>query len=141
MDALDLFYSEEKPLNIADFNIFLQSSPPQITERTIYDYDVFNTSNRDNKLTRKKPKASEGCLNIRVYQLSNHRFRLYVLGKIKGKDLQLKKEIINSSPNNFIILSEKMRYTLAQSKNILKFYYQRSNLKSLEEHLVAFLPI
>jgi hypothetical protein len=141
MNAPDIFHSHEKPLNVADFNIFLQSSPPQIIEKTIYDYDAHNSDKDETNLLEQTHDTTEGRLNIRVCQFSNNKISLYILGKVQGKDVRLNKEVVVQSSNGFILLSEKVRYTLTQSKNILKLYYQRANLKSLEDHLIAFLPI
>jgi hypothetical protein len=65
---------------------------------------------------------------------------LHIFGTFKGQEYRYEKEI-NERISDFGLrsLNDRIKYVLLQSRNIMRRYYLNGNLKSLENHLMAFL--
>jgi hypothetical protein len=140
MKTFNLPLEEGKPLSIADFKLYLQSTPPSIQQRVINSVDKYILAqSKCFKITYNDAPVDEGYLNICVCRFSTGKYRLHMFGKINGHEIQREKEIVDHHNHGFGLLYEKIKYVLLQSRNILKTYYNNSNIKSLEDHLLAFL--
>lgn len=138
--AFELPINEGEPLEIVDFKVDLQASPPVIMEKVIDGVDnyILNQSNAL-KIVYKDASIDEGRLNIYVCKFKTGRCRLHIFGKINGQEFKSEKELSENSAKSQWILNEKIKYVLFKSRNILRLYYLNSNLKSIEDHLNAFL--
>lgn len=140
MNTFELPAEDGKPQTIADFKIYLHSSPPLIKERIINRTDSYITSQTGKyKIEYKDAPLGEGYLNICVIRAEKGTYHFHIFGKIKGAEFHKEKTISDSDKISFGFLYRKVRYVLLQSRNILRVYYTQSNLKSMEEHLMAFL--
>jgi hypothetical protein len=140
MNTFELPSEEGKPRAIGDFKILLHSSPPLIKEQVVENTDRYiSTQPGKYRIEYKDAITGEGYLNIYVCHLEKGDYILHIFGKIRGTEFRKEKLIKGKTENNFNILYHKTRYVLIQSRNILKSYYNSANLKSLEEHLMAFL--
>ena len=140
MTAFELPITDGKPLEIVDFKIDLLSSPPQIKEELIQRTDNYVLDQPDAfKIIYNNATLDEGHLNIYVCQFPKGKFRVHIFGKIKGQELRTEKEIPGSNVDSPAIINDRIKYVLVNSRNILKMYYANSNIKSIENHLMAFL--
>jgi hypothetical protein len=140
MKSFDLPFEEGKPLTIADFKLYLQTSPPSIQERIISSVDKYiNAQTGCFKIVYDDAPTEEGYLNICVCRFKTGRYRLHIFGTINGEPFTREKEIVDPRVHSFAMIYEKIRFVLVQSRNILKTYYNNANIKSLEDHLLAFL--
>lgn len=138
MSAFTLPVDDSKPFEIIDFNVDLLASPPEIQEEKLstLENDIFNQK-KSIEINYKDAHADEGHLNIYICKFKTGKSRLHIFGKIKGQEFRTEREL----PENYkaILLNERIKYVLVSSRNILKTYYLSSNLKSIENHLMAFL--
>ncbi|MCE3259852.1 MAG: hypothetical protein K0S12_1493 [Bacteroidetes bacterium] len=140
MTTFEMPVTDGTPLDIVDFKVNLLSSPPEIDERIIDTVDPYVSSYPEGiKICYKDAPTDEGRLNICICRFRTGKYRLHIFGKIKGQVLRTEKEISDASLSNLTLLNEKIKYVLLSSRNILKNYYLHSNLKSMEDHLIAFL--
>jgi hypothetical protein len=141
MTEFELPVSDGKPINITDYKVNLISSPPEIKEKVIDMVDHYiSTQEEIIKIDYKKDAiVDEGRLNIYVCRFKTGKLRIHIFGKIKGQEFRTEREITESGLNNWGYVNQKIKYVLASSKNILRSYYLRANVKSIEDHLIAFL--
>lgn len=140
MTTFELPAGEGKPLEIADFKVDLLLTPPKIEERIIERVDNYvSTGTQAIKINYKDASVEEGHLNIYICRFSTGKCRLHIFGRIRGKEFRTEKEVSEVRAGNLNILNQKIKYVLTSSRNILRTYYLNSNLKSLEDHLIAFL--
>jgi hypothetical protein len=131
---------EGMPLKIADIKVDLQSTPPLIHDRILESIDEYISAQSGAiKVEYKDAPIKEGYLNIYICQFKAGKYRLHIFGKINGRAFRTEKEFRDTSTNSLGIMNEKIKYVLDKSRNILKNYYVNANMKSLEEHLNAFL--
>jgi len=140
MKTFELPFEEGKPLSIADFKLYLQTSPPRIQERIISSVDKYIKAETGClKIIYDDAPTEEGHLNICICRFKTGRYRLHIFGTINGAPFSREKEIVDPRTHSFGILYEKIRFVLIQSRNILKTYYNSANIKGMEDHLLAFL--
>jgi hypothetical protein len=139
MTAFDLPLTDGKPLEIVDFHVDLVVSPPEVKENRIESIDHYISDCKDViKIDYKDAPLKEGQLNIYVCKFKTGKYCLHIFGKIKGRDFRIEKEI-RANANALQLLQKRIKFVLVNSRNILRTYYVNSNLKSLENHLLAFL--
>ncbi|MGZ3898858.1 MAG: hypothetical protein ACXVNM_02595 [Bacteroidia bacterium] len=140
MTIFELPVTEGKPVGIVDFKIDLLLSPPVIEQRIIETVDPYiSTQTQTIKIEYKDALIDEGWLNIYICRFKTGKYRLHIFGKMKGTEFRTEKEIMDPGTNSLGIVNERIKYVLINSRNILRKYYLTSNLKSLEDHLMAFL--
>lgn len=140
MTAFELATMEEKPQDIVDFRVDLLTSPPEIKDQVIQRLDNTLSSQPDAiKIVYHNSPLDEGCLNISVSKLQTGKYTLHILGKIRGHELRTEKELPESTSNNPAIINMRIKHVLLKSRNILKMYYLNYNVKSIENHLIAFV--
>lgn len=140
MTAFTLPLADGKPVEIIDFKVDFLMSPPEIREEITYSFDKYlTTQNNGIEVAYKDAILEEGKLNIYVCKFNAGRYRLHIFGKIKGKDFKIDKALNDTSFNCRGISRDRIKYILLSSRNILKKYYLTDNLKSIENHLQAFL--
>jgi hypothetical protein len=140
MTEFELPQNEGMPIGIVDFKVDLASNPPEIKDRIIESVDNYILGDCDKiKIDYKDAPTEEGQLNIYICRFKTGKYRLHIFGRIKGKVFRTEKEISDASTSSLGLLNEKIKYVLVRSRNILKTYYMHSNLKSIEDHLMAFL--
>jgi hypothetical protein len=138
MTEFELPANDGKPIEITDFKVDLVASPPEIKERKIDAVDQYISSQSETiRIDYKDAIVDEGRLNIYVCRL-NGKYRLHIFGKIKGKEFRTEREITEAS-TTWNTLNQKIKYVLVSSRNILRTYYMTANVKSIENHLMAFL--
>jgi hypothetical protein len=132
--------SDGKPLKIVDLKVDLLLSPPVIQEKNIEEVDNYvSTQSNAIEIIYSDAPTEEGYLNIYVCKFKTGKHRLHIFGKIKGQEFKIDKELSGSYYNTTGISSDRIKYVLVKSRNILRTYYLNANLKSIEEHLMAFL--
>jgi hypothetical protein len=132
--------SDGKPLEIADFKVDLLLSPPEIQEKNIEVVDNYISTLSDAiQIIYRDAPIEEGYLNIYVCKFKTGKQRLHIFGKIKGKEFKIERELSGTYSNTLGISNGRIKYVLVKSRNILRTYYLSANLKSIEEHLLAFL--
>lgn len=140
MTAFDLQVADGKPLEIVDFKVDLLKSPPQIKEEVIRRVDDYLSTKDDAmRIVYSDIPLDEGRLNVYVCKFETGKCKVHIHGKIRGQELRTEKEFPESSSNSPSRVNERIKYILVNSRNILKMYYQNSNVKSIENHLMAFL--
>ncbi|MDF2438640.1 MAG: hypothetical protein K0Q95_3016 [Bacteroidota bacterium] len=141
MTEFELPVSDGKPINIVDFKVNLVASPPEIKESVIDIVDHYvSTQEEYIKIDYKQAAViDEGRLNIYICRFKTGKLRIHIFGKIKGEEFRSEKEITESGTNNWTYVNQKIKYVLMSSKNILRTYYLRANVKSIEDHLMAFI--
>lgn len=140
MTAFELPINDGKPIEIIDFKIDLLASPPQIKEEVIERADNYFLTQPDIlKIVYNDATLDEGHLNIYICKFPKGKCRVHIFGKIRGQELRTEKELLESAANNPAIINERIKHVLISSRNILKKYYLNSNVKSIENHLMAFL--
>ena len=140
MTAFELPYQDGSPLEIVDFNVDLVLSPPEIKERLITAVDPYIVNQTGTlKINYIDAPTEEGHLNIYICRFKTGKCRLHIFGRIKGQEFRTEREINDYSNNSLDIINRQIKYVLVNSRNILRTYYLNSNLKSLENHLMAFL--
>ncbi len=140
MKPFELPPSDGKPLEIIDFKVDLSASPPEIKEEIINEVDNYISAQPDAiKIVYDNAPFDEGRLNIYVCKFKSGKYRLHILGKIKGRELRTEKELSEQYSSRAGILNERIKYVLVTSRNILRNYYLNNNVKSIEDHLMAFL--
>jgi hypothetical protein len=140
MTAFKLPMADGKPLEIIDFKVDFLVSPPEIKEEFINSLDSYlTTQNGSLEVTYKDANTDEGRLNIYLCKFKAGKYRLHIFGRIKGQEFRIEKVLSDTSFNCRGISSERIKYVLLSSRNILKKYYLNANLKSIENHLQAFL--
>jgi hypothetical protein len=140
MTAFVLPISDGKPLEIVDFKVDLLSSPPEIKEKIINAVDNYISTQTDAiKIIYNDAPIDEGRLNIYVCKFKTGKYRLHIFGKIKGQEFRTEKELSEAYSNSLSILNDRIKYVLISSRNILRNYYLSNNVKSIEDHLLAFL--
>jgi hypothetical protein len=137
MTAFELAITNGKPLEIVDFKVDLLTSPPEIQE-VIQRSDNFHQPNVL-KIVHNDTPLDEGSLNISVCKFQTGRCILHIFGKIRGQELRREKELSESDANDPAIINKRIKYVLVHSRNILKMYYLNSNIRSIEDHLMAFV--
>lgn len=132
--------SDGKPLEIVDFKVDLLLSPPEIQEKNIEVVDNYVSTLSDAiQIIYKDAPLEEGYLNIYLCKFKTGKHRLHIFGKIKGQEFKIDKELSESSSNTLGLSNDRIKYVLVKSRNILRTYYLSSKIKSIEEHLLAFL--
>lgn len=132
--------ADGKPLEIIDFNVDFLTSPPIIKEEIISSVENYLTTQNDViEVNYKNAITIEGRLNIYLCKFRAGKYRLHIFGRIKGQDFKIEKVLSDTSFNCRGVSSERIKYILFNSRNILKKYYINANLKSIENHLQAFL--
>ena len=140
MTAFTLPIADGKPLEIIDFKVDFLVSPPEIKEESISGIDNYLICQNDAiQIIYKDANTEEGRLNIYVCKFKAGKYRLHIFGKIKGQEFRIEKALTDSSFNCKSISTERIKYILVSSRNILRKYYLSANLKSIENHLQAFL--
>ncbi|MBC7695662.1 MAG: hypothetical protein H7141_09480 [Burkholderiales bacterium] len=140
MKAILLPIPEVKSFEIIDFSVDLLLSPPEIKEEIICGMDnSLSTCTDVMEIKYREAHADEGHLNIYVCKFKTGKHRLYIFGKIKGQEFRTEKELSETYSNSMGILNERIKYVLVSSRNILRTYYLSANMKSIENHLMAFL--
>ncbi len=135
-----LHINEGKPLEIIDFKVDFLTSPPEIKEQSTGPIDDYVSIHGDFIEVRYKDDVTkEGSLDIYVCKLAAGKYRLHIIGKINGKEFRIEKALLDTSFNCKGISSERIKYILLSSRNILKKYYLRANVRNIENHLQAFL--
>ncbi|MES2565300.1 MAG: hypothetical protein V4565_00435 [Bacteroidota bacterium] len=138
MTAFTLPPDDGKPLEIIDYKINLLSSPPEIQEEVISSVDNYVYTQPDRiEIIYKNAVTEEGRLNIYLCKFQTGKFRLHIFGKLKGQEFRAEREI--SEQYQVQIFNERVKYVLVSSRNILRSYYLKANLQSMENHLMAFL--
>ncbi len=139
MTAFELPIMDGKPLEIVDFKVDLLTSPPQIREQVIQKVDDYLLTEPDAlKIVYSDAPLDEGRLNIYICKFPTGKCRVHIFGKIKGKELRTEKEFPETVAKGSIT-KDRIKHILSNSRNILKIYYQNANVKSIENHLMAFL--
>ncbi|MCE3278967.1 MAG: hypothetical protein K0S44_1158 [Bacteroidetes bacterium] len=140
MTAFELPVTDGKPLNIMDFKVDLIASPPEIQHRSIEAVDQYISMNSEALcIDYKDAQLDEGRLNIYLCRFQTGKFRLHIIGKIRGQEFRTEREIKETQSNSWGTLNQKINYVLVSSRNILRTYYISSNIKSIENHLMAFI--
>lgn len=140
MRSFNLPHEEGKPASIADFKLCLQTSPPRIQERIISSVDKYiKMETGCFKIEYEDAPLDEGTLNICICRFNSGKYRLHIFGTLNGEPFSREKDIADPRSHSFGVLYEKIRFVLIQSRNILKTYYNNANIKSMEDHLLAFL--
>jgi hypothetical protein len=140
MTSFELPLTEGKPLEIVDFKLDLLLSPPEIRDRIIDSVDEYiSTQPEKIKINYSDAPVEEGRLNIYICRFKSGKYRLHIFGKIKGAEFRAEREITDTRNKSLALLNMKIRYVLLNSRNILRTYYLKSNIKSIENHLMAFL--
>jgi hypothetical protein len=140
MNALELASTNGKPLEIVDFRVDLLTSPPEIQEKVIQRLDSTSLNQADDlKIVYQNPHLDEGCLNISVCKFNTGKCTIHILGKIRGQELRTEKELPESTANDPATINKRIKHVLVNSRNILKLYYLNSNVRSIENHLMAFV--
>ena len=140
MTAFKLPLADGKPLEIIDFEVDFRMSPPEIKEQLISSVESYVTTDGDAlQVSYNDAKTDEGRLNIYLCKFRAGKYRLHIFGKIKGKEFRIEKALSDTSFNCRGVSSERIKYILLSSRNILKKYYVSANLQSIENHLQAFL--
>jgi hypothetical protein len=140
MTSFELPAAEGKPIDIIDFKVDLLVSPPDIQERIIEKVDPYVVADTNAlKIDYKDANIREGNLNIYVCRFQTGRYRLHIFGKMTGKEFRTEREIPVTGSRGVPVLNDRVKQVLVSSRNILRTYYLHSNIKSIEEHLLAFL--
>lgn len=140
MTAFKLPLADGKPLEIFDFKVDFLTSPPEIKEELISSVEKYLTTQHDAmEVIYKDANTDEGRLNIYLCKFKAGKYRLHIFGRIKGQEFRIEKVLSDTSFNCRGISSERIKYILVSSRNILKKYYLNANLQSIENHLQAFL--
>jgi hypothetical protein len=140
MTSFELPVTEGKPIGIIDFKVDLLLSPPKIEERVIEKVDPYVSAQPNTlKIDYKDARLQEGYLNIYVCRFQTGRYRLHIFGKMAGKEFRTEREIPFASTVSINALNERIKQVLVSSRTILRTYYLHSNLKNIEDHLMAFL--
>lgn len=140
MTAFELPAHDGKPIEIVDFKVDLAASPPEIKERRIDLVDRYISSQAETiKIDYSDAIVDEGRLNIYVCRFPAGKYRLHIFGKIRGQEFRTEREITESGSNTWGVLNQKIKYVLVSSRNILRTYYISANVKSIEDHLMAFI--
>ncbi|MCW3104276.1 MAG: hypothetical protein JWO09_2716 [Bacteroidetes bacterium] len=140
MTEFELPVTDGKPLDIVDIKVDLVVSPPAIRERKIDVVDEYISTQAETiKIDYKDAPTDEGRLNIYICRFSTGKFRIHIFGRIKGQIFRTEREIAESDRNTWSGVNHKIRYVLVSSRNILRTYYIRANIKSIEDHLLAFI--
>ncbi|MCW3076431.1 MAG: hypothetical protein JWO32_1040 [Bacteroidetes bacterium] len=140
MKVFELPLHDGKPIDIMDYKVDLLVSPPLIEERIIDTVDNYiDTQTQPLKIEYKDAPTDEGRLNIYICRFRTGKYRLHIFGKIRGQEFRTEKEVVDGNFSQNDILKQRIKYVLKSSRNILRTYYLNSNLKSMEDHLIAFL--
>lgn len=140
MTAFELQAADGKPLEIVDFKVDLLTSPPLIKEEVINQVDHYlSTQPNALKIIYSNASLDEGHLNIYVCKFPTGKCKVHILGKIRGQEIRKEKDLPEYSIENPSRIHERIKYVLVNSRNILRMYYMNSNVKSIENHLMAFI--
>jgi hypothetical protein len=140
LQRFEIPLGEGTPAGIADFEVYLQASPPEIKERIIFSVDKYlSVEDGEQLVIYKDAPLQEGYLNIFMFHFKSGKCRLHIFGKLHGEQLHVEHEIINPCSKSIKVLNERVRFVLLQGRNILKAYYAASNLEQLQKHLLDFL--
>jgi hypothetical protein len=142
MNIFDLPHYGATPKNISFFGIDMDKTSSSIRERMIgtesIDESLLIGGNRTG-LERRDAVNSEGALNIYIYRFEGGKCFIDIFGKVNNKEFKTESEIGRYDLTEFNTLNKRIKYTLSSSRTTLKRYYHESNLKAIQEHLVAFL--
>ena len=140
MTAFELPITDGKPLEIVDFKVELLVSPPEVREEIINEVDNYISTHTDAiKIVYHNAPVDEGRINIYVCKFKTGKYRLHIFGRIKGQDWRTERVLSEAYSNSSGILNKRIKYVLVTSRNILRNYYLSNNVKSIEDHLMAFL--
>lgn len=140
MTSYEIPETSGKLLSIADYELDLVLSPPEITETIIEKTDALvEDTNGKLELRYQNMLIDEGRLKIFVCDFSTGKCCIYIYGKIKGKEIKSVKEFRGNKNISANIKNTKIKYVLVYSRNILRNYYLSSDTKSIEMHLTTFL--
>jgi hypothetical protein len=132
--------AEGKPAGIADFELYLHASPPEIRERIIFGVDKYIKVTGDERvMIYKDAPVHEGYLNIFICHFKTGKCRLHIFGLLHDEVIHVEREIMNPCSKSIKVLNERIRFVLLQGRNILKAYYTASNMEQLKSHLLDFL--
>src|ERR1043165_4708235 len=107
MTSFELPATEGKPLDIIDFKVDLQTSPPNIQERIIEKVDPYVITATDAiKINYKDANIKEGNLNIYVCRFATGRYRLHIFGCMTGKEFRTEREIPVTGSHGLQVLND-----------------------------------
>jgi hypothetical protein len=129
--------------HLSDVTLYQVNIPAsEIKESKLYNLDrqIFKQGNQFN-LRYTDACEDEGILNIPVGRCADNRCFIHLFGKINGREIKSSSKIGNYSPEEFMVIKDRIKTILFNSKQTFRRYYIESNTKGIREHLTAFLCV
>ena len=139
MNNFEFSLDEGNPTNTYSFVVDLTLAPPVISGRTlnVSNYTPINALVK--RMQFKDAVVQHGSLNIYTCRFENGKCVVFIFGIFKNGIVKNETEYKITSLRDFDLLTEKIKFILSKSKNILKSYHTSGKIKNIEHHILAFL--